>query len=148
MRYPFPRMIKVKSIDHVAIAVTDAAGSAVNFARLFDLVADPLEHVATQKTDVVSLHLAGGGGDIEFVSPAGNDGLARFLDKRGPGIHHLCLEVEDLALALITLKNAGVPLVDEQPRRGGRGRLVGFLHPKATGGVLIELSQKLEGESC
>lgn len=141
-------MIKVKSIDHVAIAVTDAASSAATFARLLGLHAEPLEHVASQKTDVVSLRPADGGGDIEFISPAGNDSLSRFLEKRGPGIHHICFEVEDISSALTTLKTAGVPLVDEQPRPGGRGRLVGFLHPKATGGILIELSQKLEGESC
>jgi methylmalonyl-CoA/ethylmalonyl-CoA epimerase len=136
-------MIKVKHIDHVAIAVADAPASAAALGGLFGLDATPLEHVASQKTDVVFLS-ASGETAVELVCPSGNEGLQRFLDRRGPGLHHVCFEVEDLGAALNTLKAAGIALVDETPRRGARGHLVAFLHPRATGGVLFELCQKGE----
>ena len=136
-------MIKVKHIDHVAIAVGDAGEAAGRLGALFGLAATPVEHVTTQKTDVIFLQPAGeAGAAVELVCPAGNEGLARFLDERGPGLHHVCFEVEDLAGALATLKAAGVALVDEAPRPGARGHLVAFLHPRATGGILFELCQK------
>jgi methylmalonyl-CoA/ethylmalonyl-CoA epimerase len=86
----------------------------------------------------------GAGGDegdaaLELVAPAGNAGLEKFLARRGPGLHHICFEVDDLPGALAQLKAAGVRLIDEQPRLGARGHLVAFLHPSATGGVLFEL---------
>jgi methylmalonyl-CoA/ethylmalonyl-CoA epimerase len=80
-----------------------------------------------------------GQAEIELVAPAGNPGLQRFLDQRGPGLHHICFEVEDLDGALASLKAAGVPLIDEVARPGARGHRVAFLHPAATGGVLFEL---------
>jgi methylmalonyl-CoA/ethylmalonyl-CoA epimerase len=134
-------MIKVKHIDHVAIAVADAAQASHQLGELFGLAPTPLEHVANQKTDVIFLHPQGET-DIELVCPSGNESLQRFLDKRGPGLHHVCFEVEDLAASLAALKAAGVSLIDEAPRRGARGHLVAFLHPRATGGVLFELCQK------
>lgn len=147
-------MLKVKNIDHVAIAVPDLAPAAAQLAGLFGLGHGVHELVASQKTEVLFLHTgdlnpAGaspGGTAIEMICPAGNEGLARFLDRRGPGLHHVCFEVEDLAAALAELKAAGVPLVDEAPRPGARGHLVAFIHPKATGGVLFELCQKAQGE--
>jgi methylmalonyl-CoA/ethylmalonyl-CoA epimerase len=137
-------MIKVRQIDHVAIAVADTGEAAGRLGSLFGLQATPLEHVAAQKTDVVFLHPADGASDIELICPsaAGNEGLRRFLDKRGPGLHHICFEVDDLAAALVTLEAAGVELIDKAPRPGARGHLVAFLHPRATGGVLFELCQK------
>jgi methylmalonyl-CoA/ethylmalonyl-CoA epimerase len=134
-------MIKVKHIDHVAIAVADAGASATALGGLFGLTATDPEHVASQKTDVVFLE-SGGQTAVELCCPAGNEGLQKFLDRRGPGLHHVCFEVDDLAAALTTLKAAGVALVDETPRLGARGHLVAFLHPRATGGVLFELCQK------
>jgi methylmalonyl-CoA/ethylmalonyl-CoA epimerase len=134
-------MIKVRHIDHVAIAVADTAEASGRLAALFGLATTPVEHVPGQKTDVVFLHPGDGGTALEVVCPAGNQGLQRFLDRRGPGLHHVCFEVEDLAGALATLKNAGVDLIDEVPRPGARGHLVAFLHPRATGGVLFELCQ-------
>jgi methylmalonyl-CoA/ethylmalonyl-CoA epimerase len=134
-------MIKVKHIDHVAIAVADAASASRELGELFGVSATPLEHVANQKTDVIFLHPQGET-DIELICPSGNASLQRFLDKRGPGLHHVCFEVEDLAASLAALKAAGVSLIDEEPRRGARGHLVAFLHPRATGGVLFELCQK------
>jgi methylmalonyl-CoA/ethylmalonyl-CoA epimerase len=133
-------MIKVKRIDHVAIAVGDRDQAGARLQGLFGLAEQAREHVADQKADVLFLGCPGdGGAAIELVAPAGNPGLQRFLDKRGPGLHHVCFEVEDLDGALATLKAAGVPLIDDVPRPGARGHRVAFLHPDATGGVLFEL---------
>jgi methylmalonyl-CoA/ethylmalonyl-CoA epimerase len=137
-------MIKVKRIDHVAIAVGDRDGSGARLQRLFGLDELAREHVADQQADVLFLGCPDAAAvtsatSIELVAPAGNPGLQRFLDKRGPGLHHVCFEVDDLDGALATLKAAGVPLIDEVPRPGARGHRVAFLHPAATGGVLFEL---------
>ena len=144
-------MIKVKRIDHVAIAVADRDASSKQLAGLFGLAVGAREHVAGQKTDVAFL-LAGPGSQasqaspesddgpaLELCAPAGNESLQRFLDARGPGLHHICFEVDDLPAALASLKAAGVRLIDETPRLGARGHWVAFLHPAATGGVLFEL---------
>ena len=138
-------MIKVKRIDHVAIAVGDCATASGSLETLFGLAPGAREHVAAQKTDVAFLHAPPAGDHdtaIELIAPAdegGNDGLQRFLDKRGPGLHHICFEVEDLPAAMAELKASGVRLIDETPRPGARGHLVAFLHPASTGGVLFEL---------
>ena len=133
-------MIKVKRIDHVAIAVGDRDGACGALGQLFGLDTGAREHVAAQKTDVAFLHPeAAGEAAVELIAPAGNEGLQRFLDKRGPGLHHICFEVEDLPAALASLKAAGVRLLDDVPRPGARGHQVAFLHPASTGGVLFEL---------
>lgn len=131
-------MIKVKRIDHVAIAVGDRDAEAGRLVELFGLTLGAVEHVAAQKTDVAFLH-PDDCAAIEVIAPAGNEALAKFLDRRGPGLHHVCFEVDDLPAALATLKAAGIRLIDESPRRGARGHDVAFLHPSATGGVLFEL---------
>jgi len=139
-------MIKVKRIDHVAVAVADRDTASRDLSALFGLVPGARETVVGQMTDVAFLHAAPGGDDqtaVEICAPAlSKDGpLARFLARRGPGLHHVCFEVEDLRGALATLKAAGVRLIDETPRPGARGHLVAFLHPAATGGVLFELCE-------
>src|SRR4051794_16393600 len=133
-------MINVKRIDHVAIAVADRDATATQLEGLFGLATGAREHVAAQKTDVAFL-LSGGddAAPLELCAPAGNEGLQRFLEKRGPGLHHVCFEVDDLPATLASLKAAGVRLIDETPRMGARGHDVAFLHPAATGGVLFEL---------
>jgi methylmalonyl-CoA/ethylmalonyl-CoA epimerase len=133
-------MIKVKRIDHVAIAVADRDASTNDLAGLFGLRPGAREHVAGQKTDVAFLDAGGAdAASLEVCAPAGNATLEKFLAKRGPGLHHVCFEVDDLPAALASLKAAGVRLIDEAPRVGARGHLVAFLHPAATGGVLFEL---------
>lgn len=138
-------MIKVKRIHHVAIAAGDCDAPADALASLFGLDRGAREHVAGQRTDVVFLHpedaarAPGAATAVEVIAPAGNDGLQRFLASRGPGLHHICFEVEDLTASLATLKSAGVRLIDETPRPGAGGHLVAFLHPASTGGVLYEL---------
>ncbi len=136
------QMIKVKRIDHVAIAVAERDAAAVNLSALFGLETGAREHVASQATDVAFLHPPGSGKEgaaLELCAPRGNPTLERFLARRGPGLHHICFAVEDLPAALAALKAAGVRLIDETPRRGARGHDVAFLHPDSTGGVLFEL---------
>jgi methylmalonyl-CoA/ethylmalonyl-CoA epimerase len=135
-------MIKVKRIDHVAIAVADRDASADGLAALFGLTAVASEHVASQATDVTFLSTERSdpaAAELEICAPRGNASLERFLASRGPGLHHVCFEVDDLRGALATLKAAGVRLIDETPRLGARGHEVAFLHPASTGGVLFEL---------
>jgi methylmalonyl-CoA/ethylmalonyl-CoA epimerase len=130
-------MFKVKKIDHVAICVNDIDAAAAKWREVLGLEATVREVVASQKTEAMLLPV--GETSIELISPKGNEGLAKFLEKRGPGLHHVAVEVEGIEAALELLKGLGVPLIDETPRRGARGHKVAFVHPKATGGVLVEL---------
>ncbi len=130
-------MLRIKKIDHVAIAVHDIDEAVAKYKEAFGLSVQEREVVASQKTDAALLPI--GDSNIELISPKGNDGLAKFLEKRGPGLHHIAIEVEGIESALAFLKSIGVPLIDESPRAGARGHKVAFVHPKATGGVLVEL---------
>jgi methylmalonyl-CoA/ethylmalonyl-CoA epimerase len=138
-------MFKVKKLDHVAICVDDVDAAQKKLADLFGLAATVRETVASQKTEAVLLPVGPEEGtSLELISPRGNEGLEKFLAKRGPGLHHVAIEVEGIEAALATLKALGVPLVDETPRAGARGHKVAFIHPKATGGVLVELVEPAE----
>ena len=130
-------MVRIKKIDHVAIAVSDVDESIAKYKQVLGLEPTVREVVASQKTEAVLLPI--GETSVELISPKGNEGLAKFLEKKGPGLHHIAVEVEGIEDALATLKALGIPLVDETPRKGARGHKVAFLHPKATGGVLVEL---------
>jgi methylmalonyl-CoA/ethylmalonyl-CoA epimerase len=130
-------MFKIVKIDHVAIAVNDIDEALAKYKAAFGLVERERETVASQKTEAALLPI--GDSNIELIQPRGNDGLAKFLEKKGPGLHHIAIEVEGIEDALKTLKALGIPLIDETPRSGARGHKVAFVHPKATGGVLIEL---------
>ena len=130
-------MLKIKKIDHVAICVSDIDDSAARWRTLFGLTPQGREVVESQKTEAILLPI--GETSVELITPRGNDGLTRFLEKRGPGLHHVAIEVEGIESALGFLKGLGVPLIDESPRIGARGHKVAFVHPKATGGVLVEL---------
>ncbi len=132
--------IRIKKVDHIAICVKDVDEALGKYANVLGLMPQHREVVASQKTEAVVLPIGPRGEtSLELISPRGNDGLERFLEKRGPGLHHIALEVEGIEEALALLKGLGVPLLDESPRKGARGHKVAFLHPKATGGVLIEL---------
>ena len=129
--------IKIRKIDHVAVAVNDIDGALAKYKEIFGLEGKERETVASQKTEAALLPI--GESNIELIAPKGNDGLAKVLEKRGPGLHHIAIEVEGIENALALLKAMGVPLIDETPRAGARGHKVAFVHPKATGGVLVEL---------
>jgi methylmalonyl-CoA/ethylmalonyl-CoA epimerase len=130
-------MFAIKKIDHVAVCVNDIDAAAAKYKEVFGLEGTQRETVASQKTEAILLPI--GESNIELISPRGNDGLVKFLEKRGPGLHHIAVEVEGIENALAFLKGIGVPLIDETPRAGARGHKVAFVHPKATGGVLVEL---------
>jgi methylmalonyl-CoA/ethylmalonyl-CoA epimerase len=135
-------MLKIKRIDHVAVAVGDIDAALAKYGAVLGLEPKEREFVPSQKTEAALLPI--GDSNIELISPKGNDGLQRFLEKRGPGLHHIAVEVEGIEQALALLKSLGVPLIDEAPRIGARGHRVAFVHPKATGGVLIELVEPSE----
>lgn len=130
-------MFKVKKIDHVAVCVADIDAAAAKYKEALGLEGTVREIVASQKTEALLLPI--GESSLELIAPKGNEGLAKFLEKRGPGLHHVAVEVEGIEAALTFLKGIGVPLIDETPRKGARGHKVAFVHPKATGGVLVEL---------
>jgi methylmalonyl-CoA/ethylmalonyl-CoA epimerase len=145
-------MLKIKRIDHVAVAVSDVDEALAKYQQVLGLSAAEREVVASQKTEAVLLPVGAPEAGhpptaIELISPKGNEGLQKFLEKRGPGLHHVAIEVEGIEDALAFLKSLGVPLIDETPRKGARGHKVAFVHPKATGGVLVELVEPDHGQS-
>jgi len=128
----------VRDLHHVAIAVPDLAAARGLYEGALGMAATEVEHVPDQKVNVLVLHA--GSQRIELVEPAAEDSpVSSFLEKRGPGLHHLAWHVDDCAAALAQLAEAGVRLIHDTPRPGSHGTLVAFLHPKATGGVLMEL---------
>lgn len=133
-------MLKIKRIDHIAIAVENIDQSLEKWQKALGLEPTVREVVASQKTEAVLLPVnPSEHASIELIEPKGNEGLAKFLEKRGPGLHHIAVEVEGIEAALALLESLGVPVIDKTPRLGARGHKVAFLHPKATGGVLVEL---------
>jgi methylmalonyl-CoA/ethylmalonyl-CoA epimerase len=135
-------MLKIKKIDHVAVCVDDLDQAVARWTQTFGLQAREREVVASQKTEAVLLPV--GETSVELISPRGNEGLERFLEKRGPGLHHVAVEVEGIEAAIAFLVSLGVPMIDASARSGARGHKVAFVHPKATGGVLIELVEPSE----
>ncbi|WP_416839574.1 methylmalonyl-CoA epimerase [Haloferax sp. DFSO52] len=120
--------------DHIGIATPDAAGLAALFVEVFDA---PVAHEETfDGMTVVFLELEDG--YFELLEPHEGGAIGKYLEKNGPGIHHIALEPDDIDDALETARNAGVELIDEEPRPGAWGHDVAFLHPKSTGGVLVE----------
>lgn len=136
-------MLKIKKISHVAVAVENLDEALAKYATALGLAPSSREFVASQKVEAALLPI--GDASIELISPQGNEGVKKFLEKRGPGLHHLAIEVEGIESALTFLKSLGVPLIDEAPRVGAHGHKVAFLHPKATGGLLIELVEPIAG---
>ncbi|MDA1266474.1 MAG: methylmalonyl-CoA epimerase [Planctomycetota bacterium] len=128
----------VRDLHHVAIAVPDLAGARELYEGALGLTATEIEHVPDQQVNV--LVLFAGTQRIELVEPAAEDSpISKFLARRGAGLHHLAWRVDDLVAALAHLSALGVRLIHDTPREGSHGTRVAFLHPKATGGVLMEL---------
>ncbi len=135
-------------IDHVGVCVSQMDPAAELWSALLTLPIAHRECVDPQRTEAAFVDPPGGGTSLELISPmSGNVGLERFLQKRGPGLHHVAFAVTDIAESLARLKQAGVALIDEEPRAGARGHLVAFLHPRAAGGVLVELVQRSKGHA-
>ncbi|MBI3537281.1 MAG: methylmalonyl-CoA epimerase [Chloroflexi bacterium] len=131
----------ITRIDHIGIAVQNIS-DALKFFQ--DALGMKLDHQDTEeggRTQVAFLPLTNT--EVELVQPNDTDsGLAKFLDKRGEGVHHICFEVDNIADALARLKAHGAQLIDETPRTNARGQKYAFVHPKSAHGVLVELYEK------
>jgi methylmalonyl-CoA/ethylmalonyl-CoA epimerase len=133
-------MPEIKRIDHIAILTDDLDASLVFWRDTLGLKLTHVTYVPDEGSMVAFLPT--GGSEIELVKPTTTDsGLARYLEKRGPGMHHVCLEVDDLAEIITRLKEKGLQLINEEPRTSSDGRKYAFIHPKSTHGVLVELYQ-------
>ena len=130
----------MKGLDHVAILVSDLDAAIALFRDVYGLALSEVEEVPSEKVRVAIF--GHGAGRIELVSPMGPDSpMAKAIEKRGEGLHHICLEVPDIASAMAALKARGAPLLDDKPRPGAGGAQVAFVHPKGSRGVLVELRQ-------
>ncbi|MFN2111592.1 MAG: methylmalonyl-CoA epimerase [Anaerolineales bacterium] len=133
-------MTDLRRLNHVAVLVPDLDQALEFWQDQLGLSLDHVETVSGMQAKIAFLPL--GESEIELVQPTDQDsGLARFLEKRGPGLHHICIEVEDLTTKLEDLKAKGVQLIDEEPVIMEDGRQLSFIHPKGSGGVLVELYQ-------
>lgn len=133
----------VKKISHIAVAVRDVDEAAKFYVDNLGLAVSGREVVAGAKVRVGFIPV--GETRIELVQPDSPDSpITKFLETRGPGLQHICFEVDDVTAELKRLEAAGVRLIDKVPHPGAHGTMVGFIHPSATGGVLVELSQQMQ----
>ena len=131
-------MAKIKRIDHIAIVVEDIERALKFWQDALGLELSHVEEVPSQKSLVAFLPTRGS--EVELVSPTADDtGVAKYLQKRGPGMHHICFEVDDIDGALAQLKAKGVRLINEEPTAGAGGKRIAFIHPESASGVLVEL---------
>lgn len=131
----------VVKVDHIGIAVSNLEESLKMYTDILGMTLHGTETVEEQKVKTAFLPL--GETEIELLESTAPDGpIGKFIEARGQGIQHIAFRVDDIEAALAELKAKGVRLIDEKPRYGAGGAKIAFLHPKATGGVLIELCQK------
>ena len=131
-------MARIKRIDHIALIVEDVQEALSLWQDTLGLDVRGIKDLPSEAAQVAFLPV--GSSEVELVKPTTDgSGLAKYLEKYGPGMHHICLEVDDIHEMLEQLKEKGVRLVDETPKVGDDGRMFAFIHPKATFGVLIEL---------
>ena len=127
-----------RTLDHVGIAVTSLDTSIPLWEALLGATASGRERVESQGVEIV--FVGSGTGRVELLCPIRpNSPVAQFLERKGPGIHHLGYRVPDLPAAIDAARSEGFALVDEEPREGAHGRRIAFLHPRALNGVLVEL---------
>ena len=133
-------MPTVKQINHVAVVVDDMEKALAFWRDALGIELHELRDVPAEKSQVAFLPLPGS--EVELVKPTTDDsGIARYLAKRGPGMHHLCLEVDDIEAMMSKLKTQRIRLINEEPRTAVDGKKYAFIHPESTGGVLVELYQ-------
>jgi len=126
----------IKKIDHIGVAVRDLE-SATELYKKLGFEVEGIEEVPEQKVRVAILPV--GESKIELIEATSEDSvIAKFVEKRGEGIHHIAVNVDDIAKALQSAKESGLSLIDEEPRRGVSGKKIAFVHPKSTKGVLLE----------
>jgi methylmalonyl-CoA epimerase len=132
-----------KRIDHVAIIVRNIEQALVFYRDTLGIAPSEIKEVPTEQVRIAFLPMGGpGGSEIELIEPTTPDSsLSKFLEKRGEGLHHICLEVENIDEALAEMQEKGTPVLDKQPRVAAEGRAI-FIHPKAAHGVLLELIEK------
>jgi methylmalonyl-CoA/ethylmalonyl-CoA epimerase len=131
-------MPSIKKINHIAVVVDDMEKALSFWRDALGMELHELRDVPTEKSQVAFLPLEGS--EVELVVPTSDDsGIAKYLSKRGPGMHHICLEVDDINGMLAQLKTKGVRLINEEPRASADGKKYAFIHPESTSGVLVEL---------
>jgi len=133
----------LKRVDHIAIIVRNIEQALVFYRDILGIMPGEIKEVPTEQVRIAFLPLGGpDGSEIELVEPTSTDSsLAKFLEKRGEGLHHICLEVDDIDTALVEMQEKGTPVLDKQPRIAAEGRAI-FIHPKAANGVLLELVER------
>jgi methylmalonyl-CoA/ethylmalonyl-CoA epimerase len=133
--------MKLLRINHLGLATPGLDEAMARMERLFGLAADHVEDVPEQKVKTAFFPV--GESRLEYLESTDPEGpVGKFLAKRGPGLHHVCFEVDDIDAAVRQLVAKGVRMIDAQPRAGAHGCRVAFIHPSETGGVLMELSQE------
>lgn len=132
-----------RRIDHIAIIVHNIEQALAFYRDTLGIVPGEIRDVPSEQVRIAFLPLGGpGGSEIELIEPITSDSsLSRFLEKRGEGLHHICLEVENIEEALREMREKGAPVLDATPRTAAEGRAI-FVHPKGTNGVLLELLEK------
>jgi methylmalonyl-CoA/ethylmalonyl-CoA epimerase len=134
---------QILGIDHIGVCVADLATAGAAWGALLGVPLVDREDVVAQKTAAGFFRFVGQDASVELVCPMpGNVGLDRFVQRRGDAMHHLAFAVRDLATSLDRLAAAGIELIDRAPRPGAGGHLVGFLHPRAMAGTLVELVER------
>lgn len=133
-------MPRIKAVNHVAVVVEDMENSLLFWRDALGIPLHELRDVPAEQSQVAFLPVAGA--EVELVMPTSDDsGTAKYLAKRGPGMHHICLEVDDIDGMLTQLKQKDIRLINEEPRTAADGKKYAFIHPQSTGGVLVELYQ-------
>ncbi|GBG56477.1 hypothetical protein SPFL3102_00279 [Sporomusaceae bacterium FL31] len=134
-------MFKVTKVDHIGIAVKDLEQAKKFYTEVLGMEVQGEEVVEQQKVKVC--FIPSGDSEVELLESTSPDGpIAKFIEKNGEGIQHIALRVDNIENALADLKAKGVRLIDETPRYGAGGASIAFVHPKATGGILLELSER------
>jgi methylmalonyl-CoA/ethylmalonyl-CoA epimerase len=134
-------MFKVLKVDHIGIAVKDLAEAKKFYTDVLGMKVQGEETVEQQKVKVCFVPC--GDSELELLESTSPEGpIAKFIEKNGEGIQHIALRVDSIEKALADLKSQGVRLIDESPRYGAGGASIAFIHPKATGGILLELSER------
>ena len=133
--------MRLTQIDHVGIAVADLDEAVEHYRRTFGIEPTHRERLDDQGVEEVLFPV--GESYVQLLGALGSQTpVGRFLERRGPGVHHLAYRVDSVAGALDALRASGVPLVDEEPRAGSRGTRIAFVHPRGVGGVLVELVEE------
>jgi methylmalonyl-CoA/ethylmalonyl-CoA epimerase len=132
-----------KKIDHLGIAVKSIDEIKKIYSSIFGVKFEHDEIVSDQKVKTAMMNV--GESRLEFLEAVSEDSpISRFIQKKGEGIHHICFQVENLEEKLTILKSNGVQLIDEKARKGAGGNIIAFIHPKSTGGILVELAESVK----